>query len=298
MALVGYAAHSAGKFADADSAYAAALASMDSTERCRWLDIRDLLADDLDHRFGPLNCAERAELARRVLRIGAPMYSVSATDLFTEHLARLTRVRIGEHSATADGQPWGDDEQTLMVRYGWPRWYSRTRQDFGSQRPPSITGHDSGMPYNFLPSLSVLDHVGQATDDDWHLDDPRAPTGYAPAYARSIHALPSQIARFRRGDSTLIVAAWDARRDTTMLGRALEAALVIAVDGEQRAMTKASRRPRVGSYRNDRRDRFGIGESGASGLDGSSSSARTHRYPAAHGRSRLRVRSVVVFADG
>jgi hypothetical protein len=240
LALVGYAAHRAGKFAEADIAYTAALAAMDSTERCGWLDIRDLLDDDLDHRFRSLNCAARADLVRRLLRVAAPMYSVSGTDLFTEHLARVTRARIAEHSAAPDGEPWGDDEQTLMVRYGWPRWYSRTRQDFGSQLRPSITGHDNGLPYNFLPSLAVLDHPGRATDDDWHLDDPRARTGYAPAYARSIHSLPSQIARFRRGDSTLVVAAWDARRDTTMLGRALDAALVLAVDGEQRAVTRRS----------------------------------------------------------
>ena len=53
-------------------------------------------------------------------------------------------------------------------------------------------------------------------------------TGYAPSYARSLHTLPSQIATFRRGDSTLVVAAWDARRDTTMLGRPLDAALVLS----------------------------------------------------------------------
>lgn len=238
MALVGYAAHHAGKFADADSAYASALAAMDSTERCKWLDIADLLEDDLEHRLGALSCDARTQLARRLLRIGAPMYSVSASDLLTEHLARVTRARIAERAATPDGEPWADDERTLMIRYGWPRWYSQSRRDFGSQLRPSITGHDTGLPYNFLPSLTVLEHAGQATADDWHLDDPRARTGYAPAYARTIHALPSQIARFRRGDSTLIVAAWDGRRDTTLLGRTLNAALVIAVDGEPLAVAR------------------------------------------------------------
>ena len=241
LALAGYAAHHGGKFTEAESAYADALAAMDSTERCRWLDIADLLEDDLEHRFSPLDCAARAALARRVLRVGAPMYSVSATDLFTEHLARVTRARMAEQAATPDGEPWGDDERTLMVRYGWPRWYSQSRrQDFGSQLRPSITGHDTGLPYNFLPNVTVLEHTGRATSDDWHLDDPRAPTGYAPSYARTVHTLPSQIARFRRGDSTLVVAAWDARRDTTLLGRPLDAALVIAVDGEQRAIARRS----------------------------------------------------------
>jgi len=240
MALVGYAAHRGGQFAAADSAFASALATMDSTERCRWLDIADLLDDDVEHRFTPLKCAERAQLAQRILRLGSPLFSVSGTDLLTEHLARMTRARIAEHAATPDGEPWGEDEQTLMVRYGWPDWYSQNRQDFGMQQRPSITGHDAGLPYNFLPSLSALEHAGETTPDAWHLDDPRARTGYSPAYARTIHALPSQIARFRRRDSTLVVASWDARKDTTLLGRPLDAALVFAVDGAPHAMTRRS----------------------------------------------------------
>ncbi|MEP6495087.1 MAG: hypothetical protein ABJF01_20540 [bacterium] len=240
LALAGFAAHRAGKFADADAAFSAALTAMDSTERCHWLDITDLLDDDIEHRLSSLNCVAREQLARRILRLGSPLFSVSGTDLLTEHLSRITRARIAERAATPDGEPWGDDEQTLMIRYGWPGWYSQNRQDFGSQQRPSITGHDSGLPYNFLPSLAVVEHAGLATADDWHLDDPRARTGYAPAYARSVHGLPSQIARFRRGDSTLVVASWDARKDTTLLGRPLDAALVFAVDGVPRAVTRLS----------------------------------------------------------
>jgi hypothetical protein len=52
------------------------------------------------------------------------LYSVSNSDLFTEHLARVTRARIAEHSAGPDGEAWADDQRELMVRYGWPRWYS------------------------------------------------------------------------------------------------------------------------------------------------------------------------------
>jgi hypothetical protein len=171
------------------------------------------------HRFSPLDCAARAALARRVLRVGSPMYSVSGTDLFTEHLARVTRARMAEQAATPDGEPWGDDERTLMVRYGWPRWYSQSRrQDFGSQLRPSITGHDRGLPYDFLPSVACS-HAGRATSDDWHLTI-RAHDRHAPAYARTIHRFR---VRLRDGAApTPVVAAWDARRDTTLFdGRSM-----------------------------------------------------------------------------
>lgn len=234
-ALAGYAAHVAGRFATADSAFATALAAMEPAERCRWLDISDLVDDELERRFKTAGCEGREAFARRVLWLGSPLYSVSETDLLTEHLARITRARMAEHSAAPDGEPWADDVRSLMVRYGWPRWYSRTQPQFGSQERPSIAGHDVGMAYDFLPSIHALDHIGHIASNDWNLDDERALTGYAPSYARSVHELPSQIATFRRGDSTLVVAAWDARRDTTLLGRSLDAALVLAADGGQRA---------------------------------------------------------------
>jgi hypothetical protein len=231
-ALAGYAAQSGHRFAAADSAFTVALSSMDDAERCRWLDLAKLMDGELGRQFDRQDCASRQVLARRLFWLGAPLYSVSATDLLTEHLARVTRARIAEHAATVDGESWADDLNELMTRYGWPRWYSRSLPDFRLQQRPSITGHDAGVPYNYLPTLHALEHVGQATADDWKLDDPHALTGYAPSYARSMHDVPSQLARFRRGDSTLVVAAWDARRDTTLLGRSLDAALVLAREGE------------------------------------------------------------------
>lgn len=230
-ALVGYAAHTAGRFATADSAFGVALAAMDSTERCRWLDISNIVDDATADRLHALDCAARAAFTRRVLEIAAPLYSVSATDLYTEHLARLTRGRIAEHAATVDGESWADDQRNLTIRYGWPRWYSRGMPTTTSlQATTSITGHDGSRPYDFTLAGDALARLGHVTAADWTLDNPRALTGYAPLYARSVHDVPSQLAVFRRGDSTLIVGAWDARRDTTLLGRELVAAIALAGD--------------------------------------------------------------------
>lgn len=230
LALAGYAAHSGGRFELADTLFSASLASLPPDERCRWLDVSDVIDGELADAFKKVGCADRERFVRRILRIAAPLYSVSTTDLLTEHLSRLTRARIAERSATTDGVSWADDQRELVVRYGWPRWYSRWEPEFDSGLQRSITGHDTGMPFDFIPSLHAVQHVSEATDDDWHLDEARAITGYAPSFAKSIHALPSQIARFRRGDSTLVFAAWDARQDTSLLGRTIDAALVVLDD--------------------------------------------------------------------
>lgn len=227
-ALAGYAAHVGERFAVADSAFARALDAMPADERCRWLDISELLDSDLERRFRQVDCAGREALARQLFWIGAPMYSVTSTDLLTEHFARLTRIRLSARAATTNGSPWADDERQLTLRYGWPRWYSRSTAQSGLSERLSITGHDAGMPYNFFPSARAIDSLAGVAGEDWTLANPRARTGYAPSYAKTLHDVPGQIALFRRGDTTLAVAAWDARRDTTLLGRSIDAALVLA----------------------------------------------------------------------
>jgi hypothetical protein len=228
--LVGFVAHAFEQYGAADSAYGRALDAMSAAERCRRLDISDLIDGDLGKRHDLLDCSGREALTRRATVLGAPLLLVSSTDLLTEHLARLTRARMAEHAATTDGEPWADDARDLVVRYGWPAWYSRSEPPIGSQRTASITGHDTGRPYYFFPSLRVVDHPGDARAGDWRLDDPRAPMGYAPAYARLIHDLPHQVARFRHGDSLLAVAAWDASRDTALARHEIVAALTLTDD--------------------------------------------------------------------
>lgn len=237
-ALAGYAQHVGGRFAAADSSYRAALGEMKEAERCRWLDVSDVIEGDLRDRFQKLPCAERDGFVRRVVWIGAPLLSVAQTDLLTEHFARMTRARMAEHSASVDGEYWADDQRTLMMRYGWPRWFTRAEQPYNSlPSRPSITGHDAGMPYYFFPSAHGVDSLVKLRPSDWNLDDPRAPSGYTPRYARSVHDLAGQVAVFRRGDSAVVVAAWDARRDVTLTGRDLDVTLLLADIGSVKAST-------------------------------------------------------------
>ncbi|MFI5227488.1 MAG: hypothetical protein ACHQWU_00380 [Gemmatimonadales bacterium] len=237
-ALGGYAAQEADRFALADSAFSAALAAMGDAERCRWLDVSVDLDGPLADRFGKTPCDRRQAFVRRLFWLGAPLLSVSGTDLFTEHLARMTRARIAEHAATTDGDAWRDDARELALRYGFTRWYSRAEPAYGSLRDAAYVGHDASLPFYFLPGPRALDSLGSLSSDDWQLDDARAPMGYAPDYAHTIHDLPAQIAAFRRGESTLVLAAWDARRDTSLLGRPLDAALVLAASPDSMSIAR------------------------------------------------------------
>ncbi|HEY7394674.1 MAG TPA: hypothetical protein VH559_07515 [Gemmatimonadaceae bacterium] len=245
--LLGYAAHLSEKFTLADSAYEQALAGLEPGERCKWMDISELMDDDLERRFKQLNCQDKEKLARRLFWMGSPLYSVGTTVLLTEHLTRVTHIRISENAATVEGTPWSDDNRSLVLRYGWPRWFSRSSEPLtGYETRPSVIGHDAGMPYNFFPSLRALDSLTSVQASDWVLANPQARTGYVLPYARVVHDVSGQIALFRRGDSTLAVAAWDVRRDTMLLGRSIDAALILVSPKDSGAITRASDSKTVG----------------------------------------------------
>jgi hypothetical protein len=162
-----------------------------------------------------------------------PLFVLGANDLRTEHLARVVRARIEENAKPAQALSWGSDVEELMLRYGWPAWYTRTDPAPGSMAEPTIVGHDPTPSFTFFPELSSLDSITVAPASAWELKRRVGRSRYAPAYARAFHSLPHRIATFRRGDSVLVVAAYDARGDT-LLGRSgLEGGLFLSPAPEQ-----------------------------------------------------------------
>ena len=244
-ALGGYAAHAAARFDVADSLFDVALQAMPEEQRCKWTDISDVVEDDLADRLKNRPCTERTTLARRIYWLGAPLWSVSQSDQRTEHYARLTQTLISERSASPQGTVFANDVRALVIRYGWSRWFTRGESRMSSPYDTPVTGHDAGTAYYFLPTARMLDS-GPAVPLDWRLDYAHAISGYAPTYARSVHEINGQVASFRRGDSTLVVGAWDVRRDSTLVGRKLNAALVLAAPGDVRIVSRATEQRSVG----------------------------------------------------
>jgi hypothetical protein len=243
--LGGYAAHVAARFDVADSLFERALDTMPAQQRCKWTDIHDIVEDDLANRLKKQSCAEREAMARRIYWLGSPLWSVSETDQLTEHFARLTRALIVERSASPEGMSFANDMRALVIRYGWSRWFTRGDPLLGTQYDVPVTGHDGGTAYYFLPSARML-NAGPSAPLDWRLDYSRAISGYAPSYARSLHEIRGQVASFRRGDSTLVVGAWDVRDDSTLVGRELNAGLVLAAPGKIETVSRAANQRAVG----------------------------------------------------
>ncbi len=217
-ALTGFVAHAAGAAAAADTAFARALVAAPDGIRCEWTELALILPDDARAGYGALPCGPARDSANAVIWwLGRPLHGRPGNELRAEHYARLTMVELLRDARTPYGMRWGADMREMVVRYGWSRWWSR---DFPRpmEAQPAITGHERAPSFHFLPASRALADPLSADPDDWALDVPRARHRFAPRWARRVVPLPAQLGVFRRGDSALVVAAWDASADSALGG--------------------------------------------------------------------------------
>jgi hypothetical protein len=214
-ALAGYAAHSGGDAERADSAFGAALREMPDDVRCAWSDIHTLLPGDLRGRYEDLPCSAREAVERRYWMLGRPRLADPVNDWHTEFLARRVQGWLAERSLTPQGLGWGDDAAELLLRYGWPVRWSRVQRSSVTLAPDvGIIGHDPWPSFAFGPREEVLDSLAAAGDDGWELQSRQSESRYAPRGVRRVAPVDAQIVRFRRGDSTLVAAAFHLTDDS------------------------------------------------------------------------------------
>ena len=236
--LAGLVHHVSQEYVTADSAFVVALRAMPDDQRCEWLDL-SVIADARWRRtFRDASCPERKRLAAAVLSLGRPLWMVEGNDLRTEHFARHTMALIHERSANAHGMSFGDDSRELLLRYGWPEWFTRHELGVPSALPSfAVTGHEREPAYYFLPEVQDPERArpGEAS---WRLRAQSAPTRYAPRHIERLTSLPHQLGRFARGNSLLIVAAF--RIDDSILERdKSEAALAVSLRDTVRVISRA-----------------------------------------------------------
>ena len=215
-ALRGYALHAAGDDAAAAAAYDSALATMPDSTRCRWTDVSTWLDGGAADRFGRLPCGpERERAARRVWWLARPLIAArDGDDGEAEFLARRTLAALYASSKTPPyATSWGPDVEEVGMRYGWPVAWTREPPRPMEIESSNIVGHEPRPAHSFVPAKRAMDDPTHATDDDWALESRLAHSRYAPVYADSFSVLGHQLARFRRGDSSVFVAAYDVGDD-------------------------------------------------------------------------------------
>jgi hypothetical protein len=213
-ALVGYADHVLGQAAAAESAFTAALEQMPDDERCKWQDISVLLPGNTRHYYEGLSCEARHAVEDRYWILGRPRFSSGGNEWRSEFYVRKLQARLANQSATPQAGSWGRDAEELLLRYGWPVGWSKVERMSSVIPEQSVIGHDPSPSFNFAPDEALYDTTASAQNDAWDMKVRTAESRFAPRMVKRVAPMAMQIARFRRGDSTLVVSAFKASDDS------------------------------------------------------------------------------------
>ncbi len=244
-ALLGLALHVRGDFLAADSAYALALDEMPSPLRCHWLNLSPLLDDDIRNPYRKMSCTQRQAADARIWWVSDPLYMTPGNERRTEHYSRVLHTMLQQNSVNTYGSSWGGDLAELILRFGWAeKWTQEPSRSMYPDTKPAITGHEREPGYHFFLTQLPPDSLGQIADSIFDMFQFPPREQYSPTYTNGFVRLDAQVARFRRGDSTKVVAAFDVTTDT-IFGRHKFAAAVVAMGDETTtpSMTVVSESP-------------------------------------------------------
>ncbi len=231
-ALSGFALHADRKYAASDSAWTRALRTMDPREACEFRDLKLLLDDGLLRSYRNVSCEERERQERRIWWLARPTLSTPGNDARTEFLSRRLYAVFLEDAPSIHSMGFDSDEREMMLRYGWARAWSRSKGFMQGTRAPVITGYEPTPAPPMLPMAATIANPALSDSIGWRGKGlPGVRARYSPDHARHLRALHHQAAIFRRGDTALVVMAWDVSRDSILAPRAgsnkLAAALVL-----------------------------------------------------------------------
>lgn len=232
-ALLGLALHVRGDFLAADSAYALALNEMPSTLRCHWMNLSPLLDDDIRGTYHKMTCAQREAADQRIWWVSDPLFMTPGNERRTEHYSRVLHTMLEQNSVNTYGSTWGGDLAELILRFGWAeKWTQEPSHSMYPDAKPSITGHEREPGYHFFLTQRPPDTLAEIADSIFDIFQFPPREQYSPAYTNGFVKLDAQVARFRRGDSTKVVAAFDVTTDTIFGSHKFAAAVIAMGDPE------------------------------------------------------------------
>jgi hypothetical protein len=244
-ALLGLTLHVGGNYGAADSAYAAALNEMPSQTRCHWLNLAPLLDDDIRGTYKKMTCEQREAADARIWWVADPLFMTPGNERRTEHFSRVLHTALQQDAANTYGSSWGGDLAELILRFGWAeKWTQEPPQSMLTDSRPAISGHEREPGYHFFLTQQPPDSLALIVDSVFDIYQFPPREMYSPVYTKAFVRLDAQVARFRRGDSTRVVAAFDVSADTIFGQRKFAAALIASGgDALPSSMTEVAESP-------------------------------------------------------
>jgi hypothetical protein len=177
-----------------------------------------------------MSCAQRDAINARMWWVADPLYMTPGNERRTEHFSREMHTALQADAVNTYGSSWGGDLNELILRFGWAEKWTQAWPSMYANVEPIVTGHEREPGFHFFLTQRPPDSLAQIVDSlfDIYQFPPREQ--YAPVYTRGFVRLDAQVARFRRGDSTRVVAAYDVRADTIFSRHKFAAALIAMGD--------------------------------------------------------------------
>ena len=216
IAVLAYRA--SGEVAAADSALSAALEAMSADERCAALDIEPLIEGTFRDRYRAAGCTERDSLVTRWLWLTRGSYADAENEVRVEIFSRRLFAQLATESSSPYGPITGSDLRDLVLRYGWSESWGRTEPRAGLFEQGSAVGFDGPHTFALAPDDGALADLSMIGDPPRLRDDPTARARFPIHDVRALGGMAHRLALFRRGDSTLAIAAYDASADTALSG--------------------------------------------------------------------------------
>lgn len=208
-ALLGYTLHAQGEVIRAEDVFEQALQEMPEEEAREWKTGKLLLRPST---FDAYEDADDPEaMWDRLWLLSDPLYLVEGNDRKTENYSREVYVRIKRDALNAFGMDWGDDLEEIRIRWGLPWMWSRTkipRMQMSLADNRVMGNRFSSKNRFYLPSADALTSPSDVLPNSWRIDSDRPWGLHTATYAENMMQLESQVARFRRGDSLLVVGAF------------------------------------------------------------------------------------------
>jgi hypothetical protein len=219
--LVGFALHELGDYVQSERTYEQAIGKMLARDNCAWHDVSLLIDDDARQQYRRTACGDpqRRAFEDRVWFLGRTLYSMPGNDTRTEWYARMTMAQLLQDAPSQYEFGFDDDEKELMLRFGWERSWAMSRD--------GITGEEAMPAYRMIPAGFVINEPSLSDSANWRLQLPPVIARYGPPYATVLKPLEHQKAVFHRGDSALVVLAYDSRTMPELAGVPITAALVV-----------------------------------------------------------------------
>ncbi len=259
-ALTGLTLHQLGRYRESEASFEKVLAALSPREHCTWLDLTPYLDEDTRRQYIRTTCGtpERAAFEARVWWFARTRYGLDGNDSRTEHFSRLTYVEFLREAARAHYRPFEEADREVLLRFGWERtWAENPGRPIDAIRADpnyvDVVGFEPMPAHRFIPPSHVLTSPAASDSTDWAVQLPPVVARYQPEYARRLRMLEHQQALFRRGDTALVVLAYDVSRewgrDSTPLDRVpLEAALVVTPGTTPRGtITRVANAPAKGT---------------------------------------------------